>query len=85
MRARHALEAEVAKARQEKNDLLKVIDSLRADLRTYEQKLQCEALYSEGRMNEAAESLLRIMNTVSEQVGTNGLLMHWITGELTRR
>ncbi|KAF8550383.1 hypothetical protein OG21DRAFT_1514089 [Imleria badia] len=79
LRARYSLEAEVVKARQEKNDLLKVIDSLRADLHTYEQKLRCEALYAKGRINEAAECLLSIMNAVGEQVGTNELLTRWIT------
>ena len=51
-------------------------------LRVHEQKHRCEALYAEGRIIDAAVSLLEIANTVSDDVKTNKLIMDWLAGEL---
>ncbi|KAH0831375.1 hypothetical protein J3R83DRAFT_14038 [Lanmaoa asiatica] len=56
-------------------------DSLSRILRAHEQKHQCETLYAEGRIMDAALSLLEIINTVGEEVRTNNLLMDWFASE----
>ncbi|KAH0826747.1 hypothetical protein J3R83DRAFT_5154 [Lanmaoa asiatica] len=52
-------------------------DSLVQVLRAHEQKHQCEALYTQGRIIDAAVSLLEITNTISEIRG-NKLIMEWL-------
>ena len=48
---------------------------------TIRQRL-CEALYASGRMNEAGESLLDIVNSVDEKVYMRGPISTWVCGEL---
>ena len=42
----------------------------------------CEAFYKAGRMMDAGESLLKMVNTLDEQGYMNGSLTEWISGEL---
>ena len=51
-------------------------------LRAHGQEHRCEALYTQHRRIDAAESLLEIVNTVSEAVRANKLVMDWIFGEI---
>ncbi|KAF8555338.1 hypothetical protein OG21DRAFT_922733 [Imleria badia] len=60
-------------------------DNLAQILGVHERKHHCEALYSEGRIIDAAESLIEIANAVSEEVRTNKLLMDWLAGEFRYR
>jgi hypothetical protein len=46
---------------------------------------QCESLYVQGRIHDAAESLLAIANTVSEDFRVNKAMIEWIAGEFQRR
>jgi len=47
---------------------------------TIRQRL-CEALYAAGRIKEAGESLLDIVNIVKEEVYMTGLINTWVSGE----
>jgi hypothetical protein len=55
--------------------------------RAHEQKHRCEFLFAEGRIYDAAESLLEIANTVSEDMDMRGnkLMVDWLAGEFRRR
>ena len=48
---------------------------------TIRQRL-CDALYALGRMNEAGESLLNIVNSVDGEVYMHGPTTAWVFGEL---
>jgi len=52
---------------------------------TLEQMHQFEFLYSQGRIQGAAECLLEAANTVDDDVRTNKLIMDWLSSELRRR
>ena len=41
----------------------------------------CEALYSAGRMKEAAESLDALINNSGNESELNEEIAHWIVGE----
>ena len=41
----------------------------------------CEALYAAGRIKEAGESLLDIINTVDEDVYVTGPIITWVSGK----
>ena len=47
----------------------------------HEQKHQCESLYAQGHIGDATECLLKIMNTIDDDVRENKLLMDWLSGE----
>lgn len=70
---------------EEQDNLDKDIDSLLAVLRAQEQRHRCEVLYAQGRINDAAETLVEILNTANEAVRTNELIITWLTGELQWR
>ena len=53
--------------------------------RANEQNHQCESLYAQGRIYDAAESLLEMANTVNEDVRTDKLILDWLPGEFRRR
>ena len=42
----------------------------------------CEALYAAGRIKEAGESLLNIVNTDDEDVYMTGPVVTWVSGKL---
>ena len=46
---------------------------------------QCESLYAQGRIYDAAESLREIQNTVKEDVRGNKFIFDWLAGEFQRR
>ncbi|KAI9571633.1 hypothetical protein HD554DRAFT_2302552 [Boletus coccyginus] len=52
--------------------------------RAHEQKHQCESLYAQGRIHDAAECLLETANIVNEDMGPNKLIMDWLS-EFTHR
>ena len=56
-------------------------DSLAQILRAYEQKHQCETLYSEGRIIDSAVSLLEITNIMSKNLSASKLIVDWLAGE----
>ena len=57
----------------------------RADslVRSHEQKHQCESQYAQGRIYDAAQSLLQMMDSLSdsEDVRGNKIIMDWLAGE----
>lgn len=55
----------------------------RADslVRSHEQKHQCESQYAQGRIYDAAQSLLQMMDSLSEDVRGNKIIMDWLIGE----
>ncbi|KAF8444928.1 hypothetical protein L210DRAFT_3054439 [Boletus edulis BED1] len=60
-------------------------DSLIRIIHAFEQKHQCETLYAQGRIYNAAESLLEITNTgVLEDLRDNKLIIDWLA-EFTPR
>jgi len=50
-----------------------------------EQKRQCESLFSQGRIQGAAECLLEFANTVNDDVKANKLIVDWLAGEFRCR
>ena len=61
--------------------LRQTVTELHAVLCAHEQKHQCEALYAQGRIQDAAEALLKIVDTPSEAVRTNKLIVGWVSSE----
>ena len=59
-------------------------DSLIRINREHEQKHQCESLYTQGRIYDAAEFLLEIANTVTEDMRVDKSLFDWLASELQR-
>ena len=51
----------------------------------HEQKHQCESLYAQGRIYDAAQSLLEMQNTINESVRTDKFVVDWLSGEFRRR
>ena len=74
------LEKTVQELRLQHADSQHKADNLVQILHVYEQRHQCEAMYAEGRIIEAAVSLLKITNTTSAEVRTNKLLMDSLAG-----
>ena len=60
-------------------------DSLIRINRANEQKHQCELLYAQGRIYDAAESLLQIDNTVIEDMRGDRFIFDWLAGKFRRR
>ena len=59
-------------------------DSLIRIIRAHEQKDHCESLYAQGRIYDAAESLLEIANTVNEDMRGDAFFFDWHAGEVRR-
>jgi predicted RNase H-like nuclease (RuvC/YqgF family) len=59
-------------------------DSLIRISRAHEQKHQCELLYAQGRIYDAAESLLQMTNTVNDDMRGDKLIFDWLAGEFRR-
>jgi len=74
-------EPEIRRMRKEKTELEKTNESLRALLRAHEQKHECEALYSEDRAKDAADSLCKFVDSASDEVKTDGIIMDWVSGK----
>ena len=49
--------------------------------RALEQMHQCESLYAQGRIQDAAECLLVFANAVHEDVRANKFIINWLSGE----
>ena len=79
------LETIVQQLHAELADSRRTADGLVEILRVHERKHHCETLYAGGRIVAAAESLLEIMNGLSEEVRANKLLMGWLAGEFRCR
>lgn len=54
-------------------------------LSVHEQKHRCEALYAEGRIVDAASSLLEFIGTTSEVGKADKVIVDWISGEFSCR
>ena len=65
---------EIVQLQQEADDLAHIVH-------VREQKHKCETLYAEGRIVDAAASLLEIKNTTSAAVRGDALITDWIAGE----
>ena len=60
-------------------------DSLIRINHAHEQKHRCESLYAQGHIGDAAECLLKIANTIDNDVRENKLLTDWLSGEFRCR
>ena len=47
----------------------------------HRQKRQCETLYADGHVIDAAQLLLRIVRTATDGVKADATIMDWISGE----
>lgn len=65
-------------AAQEKDNLVQI-------LHTHEQTLQCDVLYADGRILDAAVLLLEITNSMSEEARANKLIMDWFASKFWHR
>ena len=68
------LRAELAESRQKADRFDKILDAQR-------QKQQCETLYGDGHVIEAAQSLLKFAETTSEVVKDDPLIGAWLPRE----
>ena len=50
----------------------------------HEQRHQCELLYAQGRIHDAAESFLEIANTINDDMRGDGFIFNWLAGEFWR-
>ncbi|KAF8448832.1 WD40-repeat-containing domain protein [Boletus edulis BED1] len=78
------LEQMVQQLHDELTESERKADSLIQIIRVHEQKHQCEVLYAEGHIIDAAASLLELANTISEDARANELIMNWLA-EFTYR
>ncbi|KAF8547368.1 hypothetical protein OG21DRAFT_1490282 [Imleria badia] len=53
-------------------------------IHAHEQKHKCESLYTQGRICDAAKSLMEMTNTINEDVRANKLIVDWLA-EFTDR
>ena len=51
----------------------------------HRQKHECEILYADGRVIDAANSLLDITKSVNDDVKSDVIIMDWLSGVLRRR
>jgi hypothetical protein len=65
-------------------DLEQTVQGLQCTLHVYEQKHECESLFACGRVYDAAQHLLEIINTMSEDLQHNQLIKNWLEGECLR-
>ena len=56
-------------------------DSLIRIIHAHEQIHQCEALYVQGRIYDAAESVLALANTIGEDLRANKTIIDWLASE----
>lgn len=56
-------------------------DSLNKILHAHRRRYQSEALYADGRVIDAAQLLLEIIATVSDDVKADTVIMDWVSGE----
>ena len=60
-------------------------DSLIRIIRAHEQIHQCESLYVQGCIHDAAESLLAIANATNEDPSANKTIINWLAGKFQHR
>jgi hypothetical protein len=65
-------------------DLTNQFAASQCALRIHQQKHQCETMFADGRIYDAAHHLLEIINSMSEDLQHNELIMNWIEGESLR-
>ena len=75
------LRTQLADSQRKVDEKDSLIKDLHAVLHAHEQQHHCEALYSQGRMHDAAESLIKISFTGNNEVGANIRITDWVTGE----
>ena len=61
--------------------VLELRTELDSQRKTHLQKHQCETLYADGRVVDAAQLLLEIVGTASDDVKTDATITDWISGE----
>ncbi|KAF8547586.1 WD40 repeat-like protein [Imleria badia] len=71
------LRAQLAECQQKADRFIRIIHA-------HEQKHNCESLYAQGRIYDAAESLMEVENTVSGDVRANKFITDWLA-EFTDR
>ncbi|KAI9455059.1 hypothetical protein HD554DRAFT_2331643 [Boletus coccyginus] len=76
-RTNQELRVQLANAQHQADGLIRIN-------RAHEQKYQCESLYTQGRIQAAAECLLEIVNTVNEDVRVNKFIMDWLAEFIPR-
>jgi len=76
--ATQELRIQLAEARRKADGLVRIN-------RAHQQKHQCESLYAQGRIQDAAECLLEFTNTVNEDVRANSFIIDWLAGEFRCR
>ena len=59
----------------------KKVDNLNEILCAHQQKHECETLYANGHVLDAAQCLLDIKNTASDDVKADKIIMNWLSGE----
>ena len=75
----------MAHLEQTNQELQHKADSLIRINRAHEQMHQCESLYTQGRIYDAAESLREIADTVNEDVKGDKFILDWLTSEFRHR
>ena len=76
-----SLRAQNQTLRTELTDSRQKADRLTKILSVHRQKYICESLYADGRVTDAAQSLLEIMRTATDDVKADATVMDWISGE----
>ena len=65
--------------------LEKTVLELRTELdshrKIHQQKYQCEILYADGHVRDAAQLLLEIVRTAADDIKADPTIMDWISGE----
>lgn len=75
------LENTVQVLRTELADSQQKTDRLTKVLFAHQQKHQCESLYADGHVMDAAQVLLEIARTAGDEVKADEIIMEWLSGE----
>ena len=70
----------VQELRTELSNSQQKADSLTKILCTHRQKHQCETLYADGHVIDAAQVLFEIVRTASDEVKADTLIGDWLSG-----
>ena len=79
------LRTQLSDSQQNAKQLRTELSSSRQVIRVHHQKHECEILYSDGHVVDAAETLLDITRSITDDVRSDAIIVDWLSGGLRRR
>ena len=75
------LRTQLSDSQQNAKQLSTELSSSRQVIRAHQQKHECETLYANGHVVDAANSLLDITRSINDDVKSDAIIMDWLSGE----